>query len=333
VTAVLIPTASEAEWLEARRQGVTASEIAVILGLSPYSSPYALYHQKTGTLPPQEDSAVMERGRVLEPYIAGKFAEMHPELALMGSGRELFAHSSRRWQLATPDRFASEALKCPPAKSAYGTPVGVVECKVDGGSDEWGEEGTDEIPVHYRAQVLWQCDVMNVSRWYAAALRVRDWRIRVYTGEIDDDAQADLKLMRGEARDFLDRVDTKDEPDVDWRPATIKALKTLYSEVTDEDALIRRSLATQYRTAVRRYKEAERRKDEMTARILEAMGNARYAVDIRTEERLATRSVSHPRRIDTDRLRSCYPAAAADCTRPPKPEVKLTPAKPKKEKS
>ncbi|MDR3033905.1 MAG: YqaJ viral recombinase family protein, partial [Kitasatospora sp.] len=38
MTAVLVPAASEAEWLEARRQGVTASEIAAILGLSPWES-------------------------------------------------------------------------------------------------------------------------------------------------------------------------------------------------------------------------------------------------------------------------------------------------------
>ena len=76
MTGVFIPARTEAEWLEARRQGITASEIAAVMGLSPASQdgPYALYHRKTGTLPPIEDNDAMERGRVLEPYIAEKFA-------------------------------------------------------------------------------------------------------------------------------------------------------------------------------------------------------------------------------------------------------------------
>ena len=56
---VLPGTASEADWLTARRQGITASEIAIVMGLSPYSSPFALYHRKTGDLPEQPDSTAM----------------------------------------------------------------------------------------------------------------------------------------------------------------------------------------------------------------------------------------------------------------------------------
>jgi putative phage-type endonuclease len=330
VTAVLIPTASEAEWLEARRQGVTASEIAIIMGLSPYSSPYALYHQKLGLLPQPDDSGAMERGRVLEPYVAGKFAAAHPELLVTGDGRELFAHEIARWQMATPDRRAFA-----PAGEMHEWELdSVVECKVDGGSDEWGEEGTGEIPVHYRAQVLWQCDVLGARRWHVACQRVRDWKTRFYTGEIDDDAQADLELMRHEALGFLKRLENGDPPDVDWRPATADALRTLYRDVDeDREVLIGRQLSISYRAAVKRYKKAEKRKDEMTARLLAAMGTAQAAVDPLTHENVAVRSVSHPRRISPDLLRARYPAIAAECTPEPKPVVKLTPARAKKEKA
>ena len=341
----LIQTRSEEEWLEARRRGVTASEIAILLGISPYSSPYALYHAKRGTISGEPDSAVMERGRVLEPYIRGKFAQAHPEFAVIGDGRQLWRHDERPWQMATPDAVVhavaeTDACTCYGGDTEYGheprcglelgRPVAVAEFKVDGGSDEWGDEGSADIPVHYRAQVLWQMDVMDVGTAYVACLRVRDWRIREYVVQLDDDARKDLELMRGEAEDFLADVRSGMEPDLDWRPATLSALKTIYSEPGELDVPVRRSLVTQYRAAVRRYREAERRKDEMTARMLAAIGTGRRAIDVRTAEPVATRSVSYPRRIDPEKLRSKYPDAAADCTREPKPEIKITPAKEKK---
>jgi putative phage-type endonuclease len=287
--AEFIPTASEAEWLEARRKGVTASEIAVIMGLSPYSSPYALYHQKLGILPADEDQAVFERGRVLEPYIAEKFAEAHPLLAVEGDGRRLYVHPGRPWQLATPDRLVYE---CTHVGNQSWDLAAVLETKTDAGSDEWGDEGTDEIPVHYRCQVLWQMDVTGVSRAYVSCLDPARWKIREYviehapycdilTGRPSPDecaVCADQLMMRGEAQLFLGRIDRQDAPDVDWRPATAYALKQLHPSLEDRDAHVGRRMEISYRAAIRHYKDAERRKDEMTNRLREAMGSARRAV-------------------------------------------------------
>lgn len=283
MTAVLIPASSETEWLEARRQGVTASEIAILMGLSPYSSPYALYHQKLGNLGEQPDTAVLERGRVLEPHIADKFIERHPDLMAAGTGRELFAHQDRPWQMATPDRLLCDDMRLDftgdGATIEEFEPVAVLECKVDGGSDEWGDEGTGEIPVHYRCQVLWQMDVMGVDRAYVACLRVRDWRIRVYELTLDDDARDDLMLMRSAAELFLDRIAAGAEPDVDWRLATIAALKTLHPSVDDDvTAAIGPQLADRYEAACRNYKHWEQRKRLYEAQIRERAGNARRIV-------------------------------------------------------
>jgi putative phage-type endonuclease len=337
---VLPGSAPEADWLEARRHGITASEIAIVMGLSPYSSPFALYHRKTGALPQEQDKAVFERGHVLEPYIAEKFAERKPEFLVAGTGRELYAHPERPWQLATPDRQVFDDF---PVNAAG--PLAVLECKTDAGGD-WGDEGSDDIPVHYRAQVLWQMDVMGVTTGYVACLLVRPWKVRVY--EITHDPLCgsaqfrphglcrvcqDLAIMRGEAREFLDRIDLGDPPDVDWRPATTDALKRLHPELEDREVVIAPRLRISYRAAVRRYGEAKRRKAEMTNRMLAAIGTGRHGINGYTGETVATRSVSSPKRINADQLRAEYPAAAAACTHPPEhPEIKLTPAKPKEPK-
>lgn len=316
MSAVYIPTASEAEWLEARRHGVTASEIAILMGISPYSSPYALYHQKRGTLGPDEQDDAMQLGSYMEQFVADRFAERHPEFIVTGTGRELYAHPDRPWEMATPDRQLFDDFPV----NASG-PLALLETKIDGGSDEWGEEGTDQIPVHYRAQALWQMDVMGVSTVYVAAFIWHRRKVRVYELTLDDDARADLKLMRDEARDFLERLDLGDEPDVDWRPATIDALKTLHPLEGDEGIFVGTQLGQRYRAAVRNAKHWEQRKKHYEAQLRQRMGSHRRALlrseDIPGGEPLARRDVYDVR----ESVRKAYTVD------------KLVPVPPKKEKT
>ena len=297
MTGILIPAASETEWLNARRHGVTASEIAAVMGLSPASQdgPYALYHRKTGTLPPIEDNDAMERGRVLEPYIAGKFAERRPEFIVDGDGRQLYAHPDRPWQMATPDRLLQDAATCGITEQdgVFGIEnIAVLETKSDASPGEaWGEDGTDEIPVHYRCQVLWQMDVMGVSTAFVACLFIQTWKLRVYELTMDDAAVADLKLMREEARDFLDRIDLQDPPDVDWRPATAATLKHLHPSVEDRDVPVRRKPIIAYRAACKAYKAAEQRKKLAENRLRLLLGDGHRITDERTGEVIARRDV------------------------------------------
>src|SRR5258708_218059 len=193
---VLPGTAPEAEWLEARRKGITTSEIAVVMGLSPYSSPFALYHQKTGQLPGQEDSMAMALGRHLESFVARQFRERRPDLGLTGTGRELYAHPERPWELATPDRVLHEGfLRLDDGGWDFTDPViAVLECKTSGSYDGWGEDGSDVIPVHYRCQVLWQMDVLGVTTGFVACLFLHSRQLRVYELTMDGDAEHDLAL-------------------------------------------------------------------------------------------------------------------------------------------
>jgi putative phage-type endonuclease len=282
---VLIRTGTEAEWLAARRHGVTASEIAVVMGLSPYDSPFALYHRKRGDLPGIEDNDAMERGRVLEPYIADRFAKLHPEFLAVGDGRALYAHPERPWQMATPDRLVTEG------SYSAGDAIAVLETKTDAGSDDaWGDDGSDQIPVHYRCQVLWQMDVLGVTSAYVACLAMRSWKLRVYELAMDHFAVKDLKIMRREAQKFLGRIADDVPPAPDWRPQTAAALKHLHPSIEDREAIVGVRTAISYRAACRRYKEAERRKNEMTNRLRAEMGSARTAVTWRGEA-VATRQV------------------------------------------
>jgi len=330
MTGVLIPTPTEAGWLEARRQGITASEVAIVMGLAPdeWASPFSLYHQKLGDLPAAEDTVAMRVGRHLESLVADLFAEQHPEFIVDGDGRALYAHPARPWQMATPDRLLQESATCGIAErdGVFEVEnVAVLEAKTSATYDGWGEDGSDEIPVHHRCQVLWQMDVMGVTTAFAACLFLPSRTFRVYEITLDADAEHDLKLMREEAEAFWSRIQREDEPEVDWRSATTSALKTLHPGLEQVDITVGAQLAKSYRAAQRRWKDAEQRKDLMTNRMLQAIGTGRRALDPDGRP-VATRSVYPARRIATAQLRAEYPQAAAACTHT-RDVTKLLPAK------
>src|SRR5512141_1477370 len=88
-----------AEWHALRRNGIGASEVAAILGLSPWQSPYSLWHAKAhGWI--TDPSPEMQWGTAMEPVIRRQWAADHG-IAVYTSGT--WAHHSRPWQRCNPD--------------------------------------------------------------------------------------------------------------------------------------------------------------------------------------------------------------------------------------
>lgn len=294
MTGILIPTPTEADWLTARNGGITASEIAVLMGLSPYESPFALYHRKRGDLAAMEDTISLRVGRHFESLVCEMFSEQHQEFELIGDGRMLYRHPERPWQMATPDRMVCDVRfdfdDAVGAVEDY-EPYAVFEAKTSATYDDWGEDGTDEIPVHYRCQVLWQMDVMGLGTAYVACLFLHSRKLRVYEITMDADALADLKLMREEAELFMEKhLRAGREPEVDWRPATGEALKKLHPGLQDTSITIPRTLASQYKAACTAVKKAEQRKSLAENRIRVRLGDGRRVLGP-DGEAVATRQV------------------------------------------
>ncbi|MBO0875326.1 MAG: hypothetical protein J2P19_18235 [Pseudonocardia sp.] len=68
-------------------------------------------------------------------------------------------------------------------------PDALLEIKHSASYDGWGDEGTDEIPVYYRAQVLWQMDAFGLDTAYVACLFLASHTIREYVLTMDEDAR------------------------------------------------------------------------------------------------------------------------------------------------
>ena len=89
------------EWTEARRTRLGGSEIAAVLGLSPWTSPFTLWHVKAGSVEPEPGNRWTEWGHRLEPVVAAKFLDEHPEMTPEHLAQGVtYEHDDRRRQPA-----------------------------------------------------------------------------------------------------------------------------------------------------------------------------------------------------------------------------------------
>lgn len=329
---ILPPGADQTDretWLAERRKGITASEIAALLGISPFQSPFNLYWQKRGEVSEDFDSDRLELGRVLEPYTASRYRKAHPEFILTAPAG-LWQSTERPWQLATPDGLLHDA-------ESYGLierggvfeiePAAAWEGKTSATYEDWGEDGSDEIPAYIRAQALWQLDVMGLEIVHVSCLFLITQKVRTYVVAYDT---TDVELMRKRALEFLARLEAEDPPPIDSHPATTAALKALYPKVEDdEEATIRADVAEAYRWTRASLTAAKIDAAEAENLLRAEMGAAKVAVDP-DGERVCSRSIYERTGVDTERLRTQHPEAYADC-RTTSTVDRLNPTRKKKE--
>ena len=87
------------QWLLWRRQGIGSSDVAIILGISPWKTILELYEEKTSTLPPVEISShIMEKGKRLEPKARALF-ELKMEKSFEPKTLQMESHQYMRSSL------------------------------------------------------------------------------------------------------------------------------------------------------------------------------------------------------------------------------------------
>lgn len=252
-------TPGSPEWHAARAHGLGGSEIAAVLGLSPWESRFSLWHRKAGTVGPVDVSPEMEWGTRLEPVILGKYRDSHPELDFeIENGT--FAHEQRPWQIANPDLLAKDR---------------VVDAKFSLYGDGWGEDGTDEIPVHVRCQVLWYCDVLDLDRADVCVFIGGGADYREFTIAYDPAEAVDLREAGAE---FLRDVTTGRRPDIDAHSATYAVIRELHPEIEPVDVELPNAVAHQFIRAKAAAKAAEADARHATSLVADLMGLAKRAL-------------------------------------------------------
>jgi putative phage-type endonuclease len=147
------------EQRDARSKGLGGSDIGPMLGLSKYKTPMDLWAEKTGHKKPEDLSDVefIYFGNVLEDIVAQEFARRtHRKVRRMN---KMQVHREHKWMLANIDR------------DVVGENAGL-ECKTSSAwlQQEWGETGTDDVPLYYLTQCVHYMEVMEYDRYYLAVL-------------------------------------------------------------------------------------------------------------------------------------------------------------------
>lgn len=261
------------QWHAARAHGIGGSEIAAVLGLSPYESRFSLWHRKKSLVGDVPQSEVMEWGNRLEAAIAGKYAEEHPEQLVVPAGT--YHATGKPWWIANPDRLAL---------NDDGS-IDIVEVKTVRFDDDWGEPGTDQIPIWYRCQIGWYGGALGVRRARLAVLvggsEYREYIVDITTGEIETLATAGAEFMRTLAAD--------ERPSIDGHSATFQTVKALPDGLEDIDVPVTVADRDRYFAALAAFTEAETEKRAAAAVLLDQIGNGRRAVH--GERTIATRTV------------------------------------------
>jgi putative phage-type endonuclease len=272
-TGVLVPRIEPgtAEWL----QRMSASKIAAVVGLSQWESRFSLYHRMAGTIPPEPDDDMKRRGHYLEPAIAAWFADQHPDCRIEETGT--YIHAERDWQSASPDRLVIHP-------SGH---VELLQCKSAAEFEEWGDAGTDEIPVGYRAQVLWEMDTAGVSTCHVAAI-LPYLEFRAYVVHYNAEEAA---FLRQEGRKFLDELEAGQLPAIDGHDATYQAVREMHPDIEPDRVEIPARIALPYLHSLAAEKAAKTEKQRCSALVVDAMGNAKDALYL--DARIASRQAKN----------------------------------------
>ena len=221
------------EWLAARQAGVGGSDVAAILGISPWVSPFALWHAKAGNIPAEvlTDEPVYW-GKALEKVVLARWREEHPEHGAANWQGYTWADRAQPWRHANPDFIATS-----PTRSQHE----IVEIKTSAYADEWGPSGSDIVPPWYLTQLLWYLDILD-ARWGWLAVLIGGNDYRSYRIDAHNHAD-DIAFIRAQAERFWQSVQDGETPPIDGADSTYRTIRKLHPDIDDEQIEIPADLA------------------------------------------------------------------------------------------
>ena len=150
----VIRPASREEWLNVRKSGIGSSEVATIVGLNPWETPYQLWRHKIGLDAPKEENFAMKAGHYLEDAVSRFWADE--------TGREIIKRSAGDWIIRDNDR---QFLQVSPDRTYWltgekrnGGNKGILECKTTQSTID-----AEDIPKHWFCQVQYQLGVAGLE--------------------------------------------------------------------------------------------------------------------------------------------------------------------------
>ncbi len=152
---IVIKSTNHADWLESRKGGIGSSDVAAILGVSPFDTPYKLWLRKTGREKVvEQENFLMKAGHYLEDAIS-RFCADETGLEVIKSSASEFVvvNKDKPYLRVSPDRYAWQ-----PGKSHNLQNRVIIECKSTQLSID-----PENIPSHWFVQIMYQLGVCELE--------------------------------------------------------------------------------------------------------------------------------------------------------------------------
>jgi putative phage-type endonuclease len=250
----------DAETKARRKQYITGTDIAAIIGVSPWKTPLDVFMDKKGLSPETPDKEIFYWGRACEPIIADRYARDH-NVELVEPG--FLVHPEHDWWAGIPDR----AVK--------GQPLGL-EIKTAGwrARDKWGTPGTDEIPDYYHTQGAWYIPLLGAEAMDFPVL-FSGQEYAEYT--IRRDLELEGLLMEAAERFIRDALDKNIAPEMREPVSADRYIRARFPQNTrplvQADPELTKVIA-ELRDARSALAIAEKREALLTAKVKAAIGDA-----------------------------------------------------------
>lgn len=196
-----------------RTKYLGGSDIGPILGLSRFRSPLEVWLEKTNKEVKRKDSLHLRFGHYSEEFVASEYSRatgyelLHDE--------SIFVHPEHSMFCAHLDRLVmSDGLNSAPNK--------ILECKTASpfSSADWGDVGSDEVPLSYLCQVAWYQAITGINQADLAVL-FGNSDFRIYQITRDKDLE---KMILQKALHFWNEYVLKDLPPPPQSEADCQAL-------------------------------------------------------------------------------------------------------------
>lgn len=191
---------NRAEWLEARTQGIGASEVATVVGLNPYETPYQLWRRKMGLETPKQETFAMKAGHYLEDAVAKFYSDASGREVINSTAPDfMFVNEKKPFLRVSPDR-----LVWLPNMPKNDDNKMILECKTTQKAID-----PDNLPKHWFCQVQMNMGVAGYEHsslaWLTAG-REFDYR------DIDFDSDFYGWLVEEVEKFWVDNILGKKEP-------------------------------------------------------------------------------------------------------------------------
>lgn len=258
--------ATTEEFLRDRSTYIGSSDAPAVLNVSPWKSQFRLYQEKIGAFAEEITPAkqrLFDRGHRWEPVVVEMVVD---ELQSRGHDVQIIGRNQRYRDDDLPFLAAEIDLELLIDGEKTNAEIKTVH---PFSAKDWGEEGTDEIPIYYAAQVMHGLMVNLRQRSIVAALIGLD-DLRIHQIERDEET---IAAIRSREIEFWRRVQDRDAPD----PTTADDVKWLYAKdvgivMEADEELVR--MCEEIRQGKDIAKQCDARIETLSTRLKCAMGHA-----------------------------------------------------------